>query len=235
MANPQINHTYRMSRIGLGNFRSLGNGSRNILGISYGFTNTKKVAAAASTTVIMAASSVSSSAATTLTNGITQPDVPRALSVTVAATTAADIAAGNIVITGTNVEGKVITDTFAVTADTAATINGTNAFKRVTSVAVPQQDGASVTVAIGTRNIFGLNHRLASTASTGTVRVVSMTTAGAKILQAAPSAITTSATLVEANTVTPATAPNGTTSYSFHYFFYNWALDPTNGFNTYGA
>lgn len=223
-----------MSRVGLGNFRSLGGGSRNIIGVSYGFTNTKKVAAAGATTLVHAAITGSSSAASTVTTGFTDPDVPRNLTVT-AGGTAADIAAGNVTVTGTNVEGKVITEDFAITVDTAATITGNKAFKTVTSVLIPQQDGAAATYAIGVGNKIGLNHRLASTAGTGTVRVVSLTTAGAKVLQAAPSAVATSATLVESNTVTPATTPNGTTAYSIHYFFYNWALDPTNGMASYGA
>jgi len=234
MANAQLNHTYRMSRVGLGNLRSLGGGSRNILGVSYGYTNTKKVAAAAGTALVHAAITGSSSAATTVTSSITDPDVPRNLTVT-AGGTAGDIAAGNVTITGTNVEGKVITEDFAITVDTAGTITGNKAFKTVTSILIPQQDGAAATYAIGVGSKIGLNHRLASTAGTGTVRIVSITTAGVKTLQSAPSAVASSATLVESNTVTPSTLPNGTTSYSIHYFFYNWVLDPTNGLAQYGA
>jgi hypothetical protein len=235
MANPQLNHTYRMSRATLGNFRSLGGGSRNILGISYGFTNTKKIVGTASTTAIHAAITGSATVITTTTTAITDPDVPRALTVT-SAGTAGDIATGDVTITGTNVEGKVITEAFTFAADTAATITGAKAFKTVTSIAIPVQDGAAATFAVGTSTKIGLNHRLATTATAaGTVRVVSITTAGVKTLQAAPTTLAASATLVESNTVIPATVPNGTTAYSIHYFFYNWALDPTNGINTFGA
>jgi hypothetical protein len=223
-----------MSRATLGNFRSLGGGSRNILSVSYGFTNTKKVVGTASTTAIHAAITGSSSTATTVTTSITDPDVPRALTVT-AGGTASDIAAGNVTITGTNVEGKIISETFAITVDTAGTTTGTKAFKTVTSIAIPQQDGAAATFAVGTSTKIGLNHRLATTASTATVKVVSITSAGVKTLQSTPTTLAASATLVESNTVIPATVPDGTTAYSIHYFFYNWGLDPVNGNPSYGA
>ncbi len=235
MANPQLDHTYRMSRATLGNFRSMGGGSRNILSVSYGFTNTKKIVGTASTTAIHAAITGSASVVITTTTAITDPDVPRALTVT-AGGTAGDIATGDVTITGTNVEGKVITETFSFTADTAATVTGAKAFKTVTSIAIPIQDGAGATFAVGTSTKIGLNHRLATTATAaGTVRVVSITTAGVKVLQAAPTTLAASATLVENNTVIPATVPNGTTAYSIHYFFYNWGLDPVNGNPSYGA
>ncbi len=235
MANPQLNHTYRMSRATFGNMRSLGGGSRNLLSISYGYTNTKKVVAAAATTAIHAAITGSNTVALTVTTSITNPDVPRALTVT-SGGTAADIATGDVVITGTNVEGKVITEAFSFTANTAETLTGAKAFKTVTSILVPVQDDVAATFAVGTSTKLGLNHRLATTAAAATtVRVVSISTAGAKVLQAAPTTLAASATLVESNTIILATAPDATKSYTFHYFFYDWTLDPTNGNPVYGA
>lgn len=102
----------------------------------------------------------SATAITTISTFLRQPDWPRNIVVVVAATTAADIAAGNVVVTGLNFADEVITETHAVTADTAGTFTGTKAFKTVTSVAVPIQDGASVTIDIGWGMIFGLPYKL---------------------------------------------------------------------------
>lgn len=89
-----------------------------------------------------------------------QPDWPRNIVVVVAATTAGDVAAGNIVVKGINFAGEEITETHAVTADTPATFTGTVAFKEVTSVTVPVQDGASVTVDVGWGKVFGIPYLL---------------------------------------------------------------------------
>ena len=102
----------------------------------------------------------SATAITTISTFLRQPDWPRNIVVVVAATTAADIAACNIVVTGINFADEVITETHAVTADTAGTFTGTKAFKTVTSVVVPIQDGASVTVDVGWGVIFGLPYKL---------------------------------------------------------------------------
>lgn len=227
--------TYRMTRATFGDLRSLGGGDRNLLNISYGYKHLKKVVSAASTTAIHAAITGSATVVTTVTTSITAPDVTRNVTVT-GGGTAADIADGDVTVTGTNTEGKVISETFTFTANTAATITGNKAFKTVTLIAIPVQDGAGATFAVGTGAKLGLHHRLASTAGTGTVRVVSVVpSTGVQTLQAAPSAVATDATNVEGNTVTPATTPNGTTSLSIHYFFYNWTLNPTNGMASYGA
>jgi hypothetical protein len=227
--------TRRMTRATFGDLRSLGGGNRNLLSISYGYKHLKRLVPAASTTAVHAAITGSASVVTTVTTSITNPTVTRNLTVT-SAGTAGDIATGDVTITGTNTEGKVITETFTFAADTAATITGSKAFKTVTSIAIPVQDGAGATFAVGTGAKLGIHHRLASTAGTGTVRVISVVPAtGVQTLQAAPSAVATDATNIEGNTVTPATTPNGTTSLSIHYFFYNWTLNPTNGNPTYGA
>lgn len=95
-----------------------------------------------------------------ITEFVKQPDWPRNIVVVVAAITAGDIAAGNIVVTGKNFAGKEITETHAVTADTPATFTGVSAFKEVTSVTVPVQDGASVTVDVGWGKMFGIPYLL---------------------------------------------------------------------------
>lgn len=92
---------------------------------------------------------------------IAQPPCARNVTVTVAATTAGDVKAAAIVVTGTNLAGETITENFTPTADTPATLVGAKAFKTITSVAVPAQDGASVTVDVGFGQLIGLPYKLA--------------------------------------------------------------------------
>lgn len=89
-----------------------------------------------------------------------QPDFPRNIVVVVAATTAGHVAAGNIVVKGKNFADEDITETHAVTADTPGTFTGAVAFKSVTSLTVPVQDGDSVTVDVGWGKIFGIPYLL---------------------------------------------------------------------------
>jgi len=95
-----------------------------------------------------------------ITEFAAQPDWPRNIVVTVSATTAADVAAGNIVVKGLNIAGEAIEEKFAITADTPAAKTGTLAFKEVTSVTVPVQDGDSVTIDVGWGDKFGLPYSL---------------------------------------------------------------------------
>src|SRR6185369_2893404 len=72
----------------------------------------------------------------TITTGITNPDVPRFLSITGNASGNA----GDVVITGTNFADAVITNTIALNG--ASLVAGTKAFKTVTSIAVPAETHA---------------------------------------------------------------------------------------------
>lgn len=223
-----LNKTRRYSRHTYGDDGLRGH--RNILSVSFVATDLKRPAAA-SNTALLAATAVSSTAATTLTPTTTVPDVPRNVAITVAATTATDIAAGNITVTGKNVEGKTITEDFAVTADTAATIVGNKAFAEVTSVSVPQQDGASVTVAVGTGSKLGIGMRNMSSMP---IKVLVRTSAGDESLEDA-SASAFSAAAVESNTVTTTTALDGTTGFRVYVLNYKWAINPTNAQPDYGV
>ena len=95
-----------------------------------------------------------------ITTFLKQPAWPRNIVVTIAATTAGHVAAGDIVVTGLNFAGEVITEEHAVTVDTPAVFTGTIAFAKVTSVEVPVQDGDSVTVDVGWGDVFGLPYKL---------------------------------------------------------------------------
>lgn len=105
---------------------------------------------AASNNLVLAATTLTASTQTA-TTGLTNPAVPRALSVT---GNAAGIA-GNVVITGTNIKGDVITETLALSG--TSTVQGSKAFATVTSIQLPAKTNASGdTVSVGTTNKLGL-------------------------------------------------------------------------------
>lgn len=114
---------------------------------------------AAAADAVHAAITGSASAATTVTTAITDPDFARCLVVTPGGTTA-DVAAGNVVITGTDIDGNVISENFAFLANASSATNGTKAFATVTSIVIPQQDGAGATFTIGTLDKLGLHEKL---------------------------------------------------------------------------
>lgn len=84
----------------------------------------------------------------TITDGITQPTTTRNVTITTAKGGGTNMS-GNVVVTGTNIWGQVITDTLAEGAD--GLVAGTKAFKTVTSILVPVriQEGDAITVGYG--------------------------------------------------------------------------------------
>lgn len=92
---------------------------------------------------------------------IAQPPCPRNLTVTVAATTAGHVAAGNIVIAGLDAAGAAISENFTIVAGTPATKTGNLAFAEITSITIPVQDGDSVTVDVGYGAKLGIGYKLA--------------------------------------------------------------------------
>lgn len=112
------------------------------------------------TTAIHAAAATST-AVTTVSTGMTNPDVPRNVTATVAAGTLGDILAVQVVVTGTDIEDRIITESLpAFTASTAGTVTGSKAFKTVTQYVVPAMGGTTPTVALGTGAKLGLLRRL---------------------------------------------------------------------------
>lgn len=78
-----------------------------------------------------------SAAAVTLTSFTAQPDVPRNITITPTGSTGDVEAACDIVVTGTNIFNDTITETFDFAENASSVINGTKAFKTVTSVLWP--------------------------------------------------------------------------------------------------
>jgi hypothetical protein len=92
---------------------------------------------------------------------VSQPPCARNVVVTFAATTQGDIKAAAVVVTGKNLAGQTITESFTPTADTAGAKTGAKAFASITSVLIPAQDGASVVVDVGFGELIGLPYKLA--------------------------------------------------------------------------
>lgn len=224
---------YKLSKMafGLNNYRY----EKNILKFSFGYTDYHRVPANANTTVVVNAAASSATAATTVTTGITNPDVPRVLSVTPGGT-ASSISTSTVTVTGTNVEGKVITDVFNITAGSTATVNGTKAFKTVTSVLIPKQIAGGATFSVGTLNLLGLYHRLPS--GLFGIRVILDTTPAVgneldiHTFDAQPT-VTSHTSLLEQNYIQPVTAPNGTIAFRIAYYYTTWSLDDTEGKENY--
>ena len=184
---------------------------------AYTFHRHKTVAAQAA---YVLSSTAGTGAVQTITTGITNPDVPRVLAVTIGGS---GEGTGNIVINGVNVEGKPITDTIAYT--TTGQVQGQLVFKRVTSVVIPAAMGGSATVTVDVTNKIGLNHRCIPgktaivdvwdiTYNTGNSSTVTTTR---PVLDGNNTASNFDNQFVEKNWVTTAQAPDGT---RFFYYFY---------------
>lgn len=134
------------------------------------------------------AATAQTAAAQTITANITQPSVPRNLIVKGNAVGNA----GDVVVTGTNFQGVVITETFALNGATA--VVGAKAFRSVTSIALPVETHAGTdTVSLGTGEKIGLPYKLAH----NTVQQVFKD----NTLEGTAATVTVSATAIESNTV----------------------------------
>jgi len=154
-------------------------------------------ATATTATAIHAAITQQDGVAQTITTNITQPTCPRCLSVTGGH---ADCA-GVVTITGTNINGDVITE--SITQNGVAKVLGAKAFKSVTKLAIPARSSANVpTVTIGDSDILGLPLMLtaATDVLTCSINGTLETVAGVSV----------SSTVICSNTVDPTGALAGT-------------------------
>ena len=112
-------------------------------------------AQAATAAAVRAAITGSSEAAVVKTDAITNPAYPRNLVVTPGGTTA-DVKAGNVVIAGTNILDEPISENFAFLDNATEATTGNKAFKTITSITIPIQDGNAATFAVTTGEKLGL-------------------------------------------------------------------------------
>jgi hypothetical protein len=135
-------------------------------------------------------------AAQAIIAGITNPGVPRNVSIT---GNASGIA-GNVVVKGTNFAGVAITDTIALNG--TATVQGVKAFKTVTEVDLPIKTNSSGdTVSVGLGSALGLAYLLPH----NTVLKTYLN----NVLEVTAPTVATSTTNIESNTITLASALNG--------------------------
>jgi hypothetical protein len=168
---------------------------------------------------------------TTVTTAITNPDIPRNLIVKPGGTAADVKASSEIVITGTNVEGKTITETFTTVENDVTALVGSKAFKTVTSIVIPGQDGTGATFSVGIGNKLGIGLRNLSSMP---IKIYTKAADGTEAIEdASASALSSSA--VESNTVTPTTAPDGAVEMRVYVLNYKWHLNPTNNNPDYGV
>lgn len=219
-----LNKTRRYSRHAYGDDGVYG--LRNVLAVS--FVATDLAAPDLAGTAVHAAITGSSGGAVTTTTGITDPDVPRNLVVTPGGTTA-DVAAADVTITGTNVEGATISETFTFAADATGAVTGNKAFKTVTSIVVPTQDGDAATFAVTTGAKLGIGMRNLSSMP---IKVLVDNAGTLSLEDASASAFSSSA--VESNTVTTTTANDGAKRFRVYVLNYKWTANPTNGNPSWG-
>jgi len=172
------------------------------------------VAIGAGAAFLKGATATVASAVTVLGSTLIQTDLannPRQLVFTTAGGTAAD-APANVVITGLDSQGKVISETLAL-AQTATTATSVNAYSSVTSLAYPAADGTGATIAVSFGAVIGLKRTVKS--RTGAVVPLlhefmdgSAPTAGA---------LSVPATVGPYGGYTPNTAVNGVHDYAIYY------------------
>ncbi|MGW6120447.1 hypothetical protein ACWFRF_15500 [Nocardia sp. NPDC055165] len=164
--------------------------------------------ATASAAAILSAQATSNSVITTVVSFLAQPDFARNIVITPGGTTG-DVPAGDIVVTGTNIRGQVISETFTLTADQSSASTGSKAFKTITSIVFPVQDGAAATYNVGTGVKLGLDRKMSVAsvldAYVDGVRETTMPT------------VAFSATLISGNTVITNTAPNGSRDFTIAF------------------
>src|SRR6266496_4292861 len=125
----------------------------------YVFQDAWTATATASSTALTTGQATSATVTTTVTTFTAQPDFPRNIVITPGGTTA-DVPAGDVVVTGTNIRDEVITESFTFAANATAATTGAKAFKTVTSILYPIQDGAAATYDVGTGVKLGLRRKM---------------------------------------------------------------------------
>lgn len=136
----------------------------------------------------------------TITTAITDPTCPRNVTAT-AGGTATDVKAVQVIVTGTNAFGEVISETLpAFTVNSTGSVTGSKAFATVTSILLPAHDGTGATTSVG----YGAKLGLPATLSRKSFVALFFNGVAEAI-----SASTVSSSAVESNTVTCTSALNG--------------------------
>lgn len=160
--------------------------------------------ATAAGNAVLAAKALAAGAQNAYATGIVQPGHPRVLSITGGASGQNGI----VTIRGKDVDGNTITD--AITSNGTAVVQGTKAFKKVTSIDLPAfTNDTSDTIAVGTTTKLGFTRKLEH----NTVMFTFVDDA----LEGTPPTVTASKTAVSGNFFVPNTVPNNTRDYVIYY------------------
>jgi len=140
-------------------------------------------------------------------------DVPR--NVVVVVTHATSIVAVTGVITGLDLDGQVIQETFTITATgTSKTATGVKAFKSVTDVTITAvADASADSIQVGSGNALGLDARSSHISPVKELTDGAVPTAGVLSIGVWPQVSTSD----QRGTFTPNTAPNGSHTYDVWY------------------
>lgn len=157
--------------------------------------------AVASTTGVHAAVTDTGSESV-VTTGITNPAVPRNITVT-AGGESGDVKAIKVTVEGTNAYDEAISEEIGpFTVNTTGTKEGSKAFKTVTKIKIPAHDGTGATTAVGFGEKLGLGVKLG-------LNTVLHAHLGTTRESTAPT-VAVSSSAVESNTVDLNSSCNGT-------------------------
>lgn len=137
-------------------------------------------------------------------------DPPR--NITFTASSHADFNAVDMVVTGTDVDGRALTETITLTDAGNTTDAGVKCFRTVTSIVIPAQAGTGGSYTIGFGNILGLSKKAKTRA--GTVAVIQEIAVGAVVTNGAFATATVSPPY---GSYTPNSAPNAARDYAVRY------------------
>lgn|SRR5574343_348854 len=132
--------------------------------------------------------------------------------VTFVASSHADFNAVAMVITGTDLYGRSLTETLTLTDAGNTTDNGVKAFRTVTSIVIPAQGGTGGSYTIGFGNRIGLSRKLKERA--GVSSLLKEHAAGSVATNGTVQSATTSP---PHGTYQPNTAPDGSRDYAVLY------------------
>jgi 5'(3')-deoxyribonucleotidase len=158
--------------------------------LDLGLVETQDIAGVLGTTALTAETQ-------TITENITDPDIPRNLKVKANAATVV----GNIVVNGTDIDDNAISETFVLNGDVE--VQGNKAFKTVISIELPVETNAGTDeVQVGVANKLGLPYKLERNTVLKAYRD--------NVLEATAPTVAVDSANIENNTVLLDSAMNGT-------------------------
>jgi hypothetical protein len=138
----------------------------------------------------------------TVTSFLAQPDVPRSVIVT-PGTPSSSVKAGNVIVSGTDFFGKVISESIAISAGQTTPSYGTKAFKTITAVGLPAENSPfSATWSVGMGARLGLKRCMGLAGD-----IFHAELGGVK--EATAPAVLNNTTTISGNTVSLSSALNG--------------------------